>query len=182
MENNTQSCGCATTNTSTHLCPTCNSVGTKISSITLKAQLKKEKYETLNSSKDDFNFCNTPKCNAVYYSNDGKEVFNQDEVRNKIAIKNDDLKTPLCYCKKLLKQNVLEMIQNKEENIPAKIKKIISSGKSFCEKSNPKGACCPDEITSFLADYGINYNHDKINTNNESSSCGTSSSTSSCGC
>ena len=72
-------------------------------------------------------------------------------------------KTPLCYCKKLLKEQILKMIEE---------------GKTFCEKSNPKGTCCTEDITDFLAEYGINFNEikkPKFSLNpNPSSCCGTS--------
>jgi len=170
----TSGCGCGSADIAINVCPHCNSEGIELSAITLKAHLNKEKYQTMSSSKDDFNFCTTPKCDTVYYSNDGEETFSQADVRTKVAIKNDDLKTPLCYCKKLLKQNVLDMIKNKEEDIPTKISKIISEGKTFCEKANPRGTCCPEEITKFLADYGIDYGDSKSPTCGDGVSCGTS--------
>ena len=174
-ENNQEAgCGCGTADIAINLCPHCNSKGIELSAVTLKAHLRKEKFQTMSSSKDDFNFCTTPKCDTVYYSNDGEETFSQADVRSKVAIKNDDLKTPLCYCKKLLKQNVLDMIKNKEEDIPTKISKIISEGKTFCEKANPRGTCCPEEITKFLADYGIDYGDSTSPTCGDGGSCGTS--------
>ena len=175
--NKKEDCGCATSDESLVLCPHCNTKGLDVQGVTIKAQLKKEKFETMTSSKDDFNFCTTPKCDTVYYSNDGKETFAQADIKSKITSKNDDPKTPLCYCKKLLKENVIEMINNKEEDIPTKIKNIVSEGKTFCEKSNPRGTCCTEDMARFLADYGLDYNSAK------SSSCGDSSSqeSSSCG-
>lgn len=169
---NTSNCSCGTANKALNACPTCNSKGTVVSGITIKSQLKKEKFENIQHQKDDFNFCNTKKCDTVYYSNDGKEFYNQEDIKSKVAVKNEDLKTPLCYCKKLLKQNVVDMINNKEENIAQKVKDIVSDGKHFCEKANPRGVCCTEDIINFLADYGIDYNE---KSSNENSSCGESS-------
>lgn len=44
----------------------------------------------------------------------------------------------------------------------------------FCEKSNPRGTCCTEDLTRFLADYGMKYNVGE-------SSCGDSSTDGSCG-
>ena len=171
----TESCGCATQEQVTHVCPNCGNSGSNVDEITVKSQLKKEVRYNMHLRLDEFNFCTNPKCDTVYYSNDGSETFSQSNIKSKITIKNDDPKTPLCYCKKLLKENVTLMIKNNEPDIPKKVKAIISDGKSFCEKSNPKGTCCTEDITSFLKEYGINFNETKKTTfslnPNPSSSC-----------
>lgn len=160
---NTQSAGCScSSNTMVSIeCSNCGFKGFKVTAVTIKSQLKKDTLENVKSSLEEFNFCNNPQCDTVYYSNNGDESFNQMDIKSKVTIKNDDPKTPLCYCRKLLKQDVLKMIEAKEENIAAKIKAILSEGKSFCEKSNPKGICCTEDIKIFLTDYGINWNEPK---------------------
>ncbi|MDQ1339639.1 MAG: hypothetical protein QG567_792, partial [Campylobacterota bacterium] len=30
----------------------------------------------------------------------------------------------------------------------------IARGKSFCEKSNPKGVCCTDDVKAFVESHG----------------------------
>ena len=170
-----QSCECSTQDKVTHTCPHCSKSGSNVDAITVKSQLKKEARANIISDMQAFNFCTNPKCDTVYYSNDGSETFSQVDIKSKITIKNDDPKTPLCYCKKLLKENVTEMIANKELGIAKKVKAIISEGKSFCEKSNPKGTCCTEDITSFLKEYDIDFNETKTRTfslnPNLSSSC-----------
>lgn len=173
-------CGCATQDNAINACPHCNQSGNNVDAITIKSQLKKEARNNMRLDMDEFNFCTNPECDTVYYSNDGNETFAQADIKSKITIKNDDTKTPLCYCKKLLKENVIEMIKNNEPDIAKKVKAIISDGKSFCEKSNPKGTCCTEDITSFLAGYGIDFNETKKTkfslSPNTTSCCGTSSS------
>ena len=150
----TSSCGCSNSSSSDKACSSCNEYGIKVSAVTLKAQLKKEFYENLIHDVDDFHFCTNPECDTVYYSSNENETYGQECIKSKVACKNEDLKTPLCYCKKLLKENVLAMIEAKEENIPSKIKAIISEGKTFCEKSNPRGTCCTQDIATFLEKQG----------------------------
>ncbi len=163
VKNNTQSCGCSTESKALNACPDCGTIGIKVKAITVKSQLKKEKLGTMASSIDDFSFCTHPKCHTVYYSNDAAETFSEEDVKSKVALKNDDPKTPLCYCKKLLKRDVLEMIEKSEPNIAATVKAIIAEGKSFCEKSNPKGVCCTEDVKDFLADHGISWEEPKVN-------------------
>ena len=181
----TESCGCATQEEVAHVCPSCNNNGSNVDGITVKSQLKKEVRDNMHLGMDEFNFCTNPKCDTVYYSIDGSETFSQSDIKSKVTIKNDDPKTPLCYCRKLLKQNVIDMIKNNEPDIAKKVKAIISDGKSFCEKSNPKGTCCTEDITSFLKEYGIDFNETKkttfsLNPNPSSSCCPTSSSSGCC--
>ncbi|MFA6192818.1 MAG: hypothetical protein WC665_10775 [Sulfurimonas sp.] len=157
----TVGCGCSTTTNSHNACPRCKEEGLAVKEITIKSQLKKESLNNLKLSMSDFNFCSNPKCDTVYYSNDGSETYNQKDIKSKVTIKNDNPKTPLCYCRKLLKERVLKMIEDNESNIYEKIKSIISDGKSFCEKSNPKGVCCTKDIRNFLIENGVNLNEPK---------------------
>ncbi len=154
-------CECAPQSPVQASCPYCNLKGRNVDAVTIKSQLKKEVRNSMLLGLDLFNFCSNPDCDTVYYSNDKSESFSQKDIKSKVTIKNDDPKTPLCYCRKLLKENVREMIENRESHIVQKVKEIIADGKSFCEKSNPKGICCTEDITSFLAEYDIHYNEKK---------------------
>lgn len=149
------SCGCATQVSAASVCPHCHQKGSKVEAITVKSQLKKEPLSNMRSAMAAFNFCTNPGCDTVYYANDGSESFGQKEIKSKVTLKNDDPETPLCYCRKLLKKDVLAMIENRETDIAEKVRAIIANGKSFCEKSNPKGSCCSDDVKSYLAGYGI---------------------------
>jgi len=151
----TSSCNCSSNISTKIACPICGQIGHKVTGITIKAQLKKEKFKGMSHDKDEFNFCSNPSCDNVYYSNDKKQNFTQADIKSKVTIKNNDPKTPLCYCKKLLKKDVIEMINRGEKDIGKKVRDIISQGKTFCEKANPKGSCCTKEVGDFLADYNI---------------------------
>ena len=41
-----------------------------------------------------------------------------------------------------------------------KIKAIIKGGKSFCEKSNPKGVCCTEDVKEFLKSHNIEWDNE----------------------
>jgi uncharacterized protein with NRDE domain len=157
----TTDCGCSTYANSNTVCPNCNRQGININGITIKSQLKKELFNEMKSSIDNFNFCTNAKCDTVYYSCDSNEIFFQKDIKSKVTIKNDNPKTPLCYCRKLLKENVIKMINDGKEDIAAKVKSILSEGKSFCEKSNPKGVCCTEDIKDFLSQFDISWDKPK---------------------
>ncbi|WP_294892308.1 hypothetical protein [Sulfuricurvum sp. MLSB] len=152
---NGSGCGCSLSSSATASCPACGTIGRKVSSLTIQSQFKKEMLENYKDHTDKFNFCMNPSCPAVYYDDSESIIIHQDEIRSKVTIKNDDLKTPLCYCKKLLKSDFFQMIEDNIPDISDKIKAIISEGKSFCEKSNPKGVCCTEDVKTFLAEYGM---------------------------
>lgn len=154
------SCGCLTNKSADEACPKCGIKGLKVSQTTLKSQLKKELVDGLKTL-EDFNFCTNPVCDTVYYRDE--ILFNQNDIKSKVTIKNSHPDTPLCYCKSLLKKDFYHMLETNEANIGSKIKAIISDGKSFCEKSNPKGVCCTEDVKEFLKSYNINWDDD-INT------------------
>jgi hypothetical protein len=162
--NSQTACGCSSTSKSSIVCPTCDAYGLKVSQTTIKSQLKKELLDGLKIL-DEFNFCSNSLCDTVYYND--KIIFNQNDIKAKVTMKNSDLDTPLCYCKKLLKKDFYTMVENKEENIGAKIKAIIRDGKSFCEKSNPKGICCTEDVKEFLQSHNIVWDDE----NNKSGCC-----------
>lgn len=149
------SCGCSAAQTVTSACPVCGMVGLMVGDVTIKSQLKKDHLENLED-KSGFSFCTNPECDAVYYR--GETLFAQKDVRNKVFAKNNDPQTPSCYCKKLLKSDFFAMLETGEPNISAKLKEIIASGKSFCEKSNPKGACCTEDVKKFIEAHGLVWN------------------------
>ena len=137
-------------------CPQCSKAGKTVNPVTIKAQLLKEKQETMSNAFDAFCFCTTPDCRAVYYAKDGSETFYETDIKAKVTIKNDDPSTPLCYCHKYKKADALEDMKEMDAKaLVKKIKGIISQDKSFCQKANPKGSCCTSDIKSWLARHNI---------------------------
>ncbi len=137
-------------------CPECGKAGKNVKSVTIKAQLLKERREAMVSDMEAFHFCTTPGCKIVYYSKDGNECFGEGDIKTKVTIKNDDPSTPLCYCHKYKKSDALEdMKQLDPKALVKKIKGIISQDKSFCQKANPKGSCCTADIKNWLAERNI---------------------------
>lgn len=149
------SCGCSTRSESAVGCPLCGATGRKVGSLTLRSQLRPEALARLNASLETFNFCTNPDCPNVYYDESRSATVGKDALKSRVTLKDDDPKTPLCYCKKLLKEDFYAMVREGEPDIAGKIKAIIAGGRSFCEKSNPKGVCCTEDVARFLADHGL---------------------------
>lgn len=160
MNINTQSCSCSAIEKALTKCPSCSNTGIKVNEDTLRKHIKKESYATIKSNKKSFNFCTSPQCDTVYYSNESDETFSQEMVKHKIAAKNEDLDTPLCYCKRFTKQDAIDLVEAKEENISGKILDIIGNN-CKCSKTNPKGVSCIEDITNFLKPHGIDFNSNK---------------------
>lgn len=137
-------------------CPACSKSGKSVNDVTIKAQLKKECRNSMATQEDSFNFCTNPECKTVYYSKTNEESFFEEDIKTKVTIKNDDPATPLCYCHKYKKADALDDIKMLAPgDVLKKIKEIISRDKSFCQKANPKGSCCTEDIKSFLASHNI---------------------------
>lgn len=103
-----------------------------------------------------FYFCTTPACPVVYYTEGSDNCFYASDIKTRVTIKNDDPATPLCYCHKYKKADALEDMKTMEPKaLVKKIKALISKDKSFCQKSNPKGSCCTEDIKQWLGTHGI---------------------------
>ena len=160
--NDSSSCGCSNSEVASITCPFCRTNGRKVTALTMHSQLKKE-YQEQYESFENFNFCTNPHCSNVYYNDQGITI-GQEQIKTKVTLKNSDPSTPLCYCKKLLKEQFYDMVRAGEPNIAQKIKEIIANGKSFCEKSNPKGVCCTEDVNLFLAAHNIDIAIDNSHT------------------
>lgn len=159
-ENSANGCGCSATTEAFANCPSCNEKGIKVNEETLKKYLKKVHYSEIKSDKKSFNFCTSPTCNTVYYSNESNEAFSQEMAKHKIAVKNSDLDTPLCYCKRFTKQDAIDVIESGDKDVSGTILDAIGDN-CKCQKTNPKGVSCVEDITNFLAPYGIEFNTSK---------------------
>lgn len=169
MNNKTISCGCTATKEALTPCPTCNVKGNKVNETTLKKHLKKEYYPEIKSNKDSFNFCSTPNCGTVYYSNESDETFTQKTVKHKVAAKNQDLDTPLCYCKRFTKQDAIDVIESGEKDVVGTILDAIGDN-CKCSKTNHKGVSCVEDIANFLTPYGIEFSTSKSSCSADESS------------
>jgi len=89
----------------------------------------------------------------VYYSDKGQR-FTASDLINRVTCKDPSPETPLCYCFKISKQDALdEMNATGRSTVLSSIREQMDSKGCFCEKSNPRGACCLEEVTAWLASH-----------------------------
>jgi Zinc binding domain len=122
-------------------CPTNQQVGKAIDSLTLKALLGLPLTQLRPVA---YRFCRAPNCPTVYYSLDGMQLFNEDNLREKVYQKHpaeDDIL--ICYCF----QHTLESIRQEfsrtgKSTVVEQISAGIRAGQCACDIRNPQGSCC----------------------------------------
>jgi hypothetical protein len=169
----TNSCECKTTATieNKSFCPKCRQQGVVVGLVTLNAQIKNE-FKAFIGDKEHF-FCTSKVCEVVYYKSNG-ELLTKDKIKSLITLKDEEPQTPLCYCFKVLKGDVLaELATNGSSDVIKRIEEKMKGKKCFCEKANPKGRCCTEDIKIWLAQQGVS-------STSQSSCCLSSDGKSSC--
>lgn len=68
--------------------------------------------------------------------------------------RNEDLDELICYCFKFSKRNLSDAIKEDRENsFIDEIKKMMKDPGCFCEKANPSGKCCLNDIKNFIDEH-----------------------------
>ena len=97
-------------------------------------------------------FCPTPTCATVYFQPADQSSYSQQQLIKRVTRKDDHPNTPLCYCYKITKGAVTEQIRSTgSTNVIAQIQAHMQQHPCFCDKSNPSGRCCLDEVHAWLA-------------------------------
>ncbi|MES9826381.1 MAG: hypothetical protein ABW127_18325 [Candidatus Thiodiazotropha endolucinida] len=166
-------CGCSTGQSDSPIaCPVCTKRGRTVDLVTPEHTLIKEVRDQLDPARN-YHFCDNPDCDVVYYNDQDTSVFRTHEVKNRVTIKDDSPETPLCYCFKVFKKHALEEISRTgTTNVFQRIQAKMRPGQScFCEKSNPRGDTCTQDIKDWLETQGIT-NHEAIPMTQSGSCCG----------
>ncbi|MBE8540357.1 (2Fe-2S)-binding protein [Geoglobus acetivorans] len=123
----------------------CGTKGWKVKKITLGNHLNPEYWHLLN---EDFHFCPNPDCDVVYFSQ--KVSFTVKEVKTKVFFKEKGSPKPLCYCKQVTEEDVIEAI-NKGARSVEEVEKMTGIGNGgHCLITNPSGRCCKPNYTKFI--------------------------------
>lgn len=153
----TSNCDCGTGQTQSEIaCPVCRKLGRTVNPTTPRHTLTRTVRDKLNAE-HHYHFCENPDCDVVYYNNQDTSVFTTSELKNAVTIKDESPETPLCYCFKVLKKQALEDIaRTGTTNVFQHIQSKMKSGQScFCEKANPRGDTCTQDIQRWLVAQGI---------------------------
>ena len=131
------------------LCPLTGTQGKKVDGATVKSMLS----ISLRNVRDvTYYFCREPDCEAVYFSDDGEQIFRKHEVRERVYQKEShDSHTPLCYCFRYTAADIeRDIAETGETHVIDDIKTGIEAGQCACDLRNPQGDCCLGNVVSFI--------------------------------
>ncbi len=127
-------------------CPRCETKGSSVDPITLKALL------TPNGLRRGVppgpRFCANPNCDVVYFDNAVPIVFRENELTVPVHAKHPEHdEVPACYCFEYTPRRIREEFERGGKNTVSKtITAEVKAGHCACEVKNPKGACCLGDI------------------------------------
>ncbi len=92
----------------------------------------------------------------VYFDRVNGSLFKREHLINRVTIKDEHPKTPLCYCFKVLKEDALkELAQTGTTDVGVIIRERMKERGCQCEKFNPRGSCCSKDIEAWLIKQGV---------------------------
>jgi hypothetical protein len=132
------------------ICPMCDTLGATVKPITPKHTLKAQ-YSHQIDKDGPYHFCENPDCDVVYFNCVSEKHYKKKQLSNRVTIKDEHPKTPLCYCFNVLKEDALkELDETGNSDVVAMIKKSMKNHGCRCEKLNPRGGCCIKDIEKWL--------------------------------
>ena len=97
---------------------------------------------------DGFYFCSNPDCEVVYFN--GRVVFTVREVKTKVFFKEKGSPRPLCYCKQVTEEDVVEAIRRGARSVE-EVEEMTGIGNGgHCLVTNPSGRCCRQHYVKFI--------------------------------
>lgn len=130
-------------------CPTNGVVGKKVDTQTVKALLSLPLNVLAEGS---YRFCADPDCPTVYYSENGQQVFTEDDLRERVYQKDpDDKESTICYCFQHTVGSIRdEIAKSGKSTAVAEITAGIKAGQCACDIRNPQGACCLGNVRAVV--------------------------------
>lgn len=122
-------------------CPICGVRGKPVARVTLQHLLRPESLPELIDA--PFFFCETPECDVVYYSEFGERLFDKDDLRVRVGVKENVDPIPVCYCFGFTERDIIgDVAAHGHSTIDEIIRRNVKAGLCSCEVSNPSGRCC----------------------------------------
>jgi len=125
-------------------CPQCNHQGIMVRNITVQNLILPELKEKI-VDKDTYYLCSDLECNISYYDISGKNSFEIKDVKVPIWYKKNATPVFACYCNKISKEEVINIV--KTTGLTDMNKIIIhlrGKVKNTCVAKNPSGQCSND--------------------------------------
>lgn len=130
-------------------CPNCGLKGRRVDTLTVKALLS---VSLITIRPGAYRFCTTPDCSAVYYSEDGGQVFSEVDLRERVYQKSSLDETVLvCYCfYHTLGSIRAELLETRSSTIAEQVTAGIEAGACACDIRNPQGSCCLGNVRTLV--------------------------------
>jgi len=132
--------------TAVEQCPNCESVGTRVDPITLKALLTASALR--RGIPNAPRFCATESCPVVYFDQEAGVTIGEADLSVQVHAKHPtDARVPVCYCFEYTPSAIEEEITRTGSSAArATITREVQAGHCACEVRNPKGICCLGDV------------------------------------
>lgn len=129
-------------------CPECGKTGKPVQGQTVSAMLS---VSLRKVQRKQYLFCRTQTCSVVYFSNDGKQTFNVELVRERVYQKEPETQDVLiCYCFRHTVGDLRAASLEERIAIVEDINTGINAGQCACDLRNPQGSCCLGNMRSII--------------------------------
>ncbi|MEK6753140.1 MAG: hypothetical protein AABZ00_12850 [Chloroflexota bacterium] len=132
-------------------CPVCGEKGKPVQGQTVKALLS----VTLHQMKNvEYLFCRASTCHVVYFTPDGKQTFDTQQVRERVFQKEPDADDVfVCYCFSHTAGEVRAASSETRAAIEGDIRTGIQAGQCACDLRNPQGSCCLGNVGGLIKQF-----------------------------
>ena len=132
-------------------CPVCGEKGKPVQGQTVKALLS----VTLRQAQNvEYLFCRTPTCHVVYFTLDGKQTLNTQQVRERVFQKEPDVDVVfVCYCFRHTAGEIRAASSETRASILEDINTGIQADQCACDLRNPQGSCCLGNVRGLIKQF-----------------------------
>ncbi len=121
-------------------CAVCGARGKPVQGQTVKALLSVTLRQVQNVQ---YLFCRTATCPVVYFTLDGSQSFNVEQVRERVYQKEPDVdEVFVCYCFRHTVGEIRDASPEMRISILDDINTGIQADQCACDLRNPQGSCC----------------------------------------
>ena len=128
-------------------CPLCEHEGVPVEKITVAAHAREE---TWPLGEEQFYICERAGCPVVYFTETYSKVLQRPDVKTRVTLKESGAPRPLCYCKQVTEEDVLEAIERGARTFEEVRAVTGIGGGGQCRITNPSGRCCSRNYKKFI--------------------------------